>query len=70
MLIEAIYAMLKSGKEFMDIEKDEDIKAVKTDDSKAHVNSMNTACYQKLLQMKDRNIKKHNDLYKNTENNS
>ena len=58
MLIETIYAMLKSGKEFVDIEKDGDSKAVKADDSKAPVNSMNTAYYQKLLQMKDRKIKK------------
>ena len=35
-----------------------DSKAVKTDNNKTHLNSMNTAYCQKLLQMKDRKIKK------------
>lgn len=62
MLIETIYAMLKEGKEFMDIEKDGNSKAVKagndkTGNNKICPNDIKMALYyQRLSQMKNRKI--------------
>ncbi len=59
MLIETIYAMLKEGKEFIDIEKDEDSKAVKAGNDKIGFNDIKMALYyQRLSQMRDRKISK------------